>query len=78
MSLPHPFFQLSECELAVQEVEAELRAHSKQWEGLNEAAIRDSTTITQLSACQDQLDEELKERTHTVEHLEGLLQEVSG
>lgn len=68
--------QLSECESLVQEVEQELRAHGKQWEALHEASIRDASAISQLAASRDELEEELNEKTHTVRHLEGLLQEV--
>lgn len=57
-------------------MERELRAHGKQWEVLHEAAVRDSAAISQLEACRDELEEELKERSLTVKHLEGLLQEV--
>ena len=53
-----------------------MRAHSKQWEALQEATSRDSATITQLTLSKDQLEEEVKERREHVQRLEALLQEV--
>jgi hypothetical protein len=60
----------------VQEAEKELRAHTRHWEALHEAAVRDTAAISQLEAHRDELEEELKERGRAVKHLEGLLQEV--
>lgn len=68
--------QLSECESAVQNIERELRSHGKQWEALHESAAKDAAAITQLEAYRGELEEELKEKSRTVKHLEGLLQEV--
>ena len=75
-SPPPPLAQLSECESLVEEVEQELRAHSKQWEALHEGTLRDNAAIAQLTASKEELEKELQENGQTVKHLEGLLQEV--
>ena len=60
----------------MQEVEKELRAHERQWEGLREASERDTEVIGQLTASKEQLERELQERADNVRHLESLLEEV--
>ena len=60
----------------MEELERDLSAHSKHWEEVQEAAARDSDTISRLSACKQQLEEELEQRRENIEHLEQLMQKV--